>query len=53
MNQPVVWVHGDCLSPYGPALKAYPDAPAIWVWDSADRGVAAEFQTPLLSMNVC
>lgn len=35
MNQPVVWVHGDCLSPYSPALKAYPDAPAIWVWDDA------------------
>lgn len=35
MNQPIVWVHGDCLSPYGPALKAYPDAPAIWVWDDA------------------
>lgn len=35
MNQPVVWVHGDCLSPYGPGLKAYPDAPAIWVWDDA------------------
>jgi len=33
MNYPVVWVHGDCLSPYGPALKTYPDAPAIWVWD--------------------
>jgi hypothetical protein len=35
MNQPIVWVHGDCLSPYNPALKAYPDAPAIWVWDDA------------------
>ena len=35
MNYPVVWVHVDCLSPYGPALKAYPDAPAIWVWDDA------------------
>ena len=35
MNQPIVWVHGDCLNPYGPALKAYPDAPAIWVWDDA------------------
>jgi len=44
MNQPVVWVHGDCLSPYGPALKAYPDA-RPWVWDEADR-VAAESQTP-------
>ncbi len=35
MNHPVIWVHGDCLSPYGPALKAYPDAHAIWVWDDA------------------
>lgn len=33
MNHPVIWVHGDCLSPHGPALKAHPDAPAIWVWD--------------------
>lgn len=35
MNQPIVWVHGDCLSSYNPALKAHPDAPAIWVWDDA------------------
>jgi nucleotide-binding universal stress UspA family protein len=35
MTHPVVWVHGDCLSPYGSALKAYPNAPAIWVWDEA------------------
>lgn len=35
MSHPVVWVHGDCLSPNNPALKAYPDAPAIWVWDDA------------------
>ena len=35
MTHPVVWVHGDCLSPYSPALKAYPDTPAIWVWDEA------------------
>lgn len=32
-DRTVVWVHGDCLSPYGPALAAFPDAPAIWVWD--------------------
>lgn len=32
---PIVWVHGDCLSPYNPALKNYPDTPAIWVWDDA------------------
>lgn len=30
---PIVWVHGDCLSPSGPALAAYPAAPAIFVWD--------------------
>ncbi len=35
MNQPIVWVHGDCLSPQNPALQAYADAPAIWVWDDA------------------
>lgn len=31
----IVWVHGDCLSPHGPALSLYPDAPALWVWDEA------------------
>lgn len=29
----IIWIHGDCLSPKNPALLAYPDAPAIWVWD--------------------
>ncbi|MBD2253130.1 hypothetical protein [Nostoc parmelioides] len=35
MNKPIVWIHGDCLSPLNPALQEYPDAPAIWVWDDA------------------
>ncbi|YAF97390.1 MAG: hypothetical protein AB3A66_06940 [Nodularia sp. CChRGM 3473] len=35
MSQPIVWVHGDCLSPANPALQAYPDVPAVWVWDEA------------------
>ncbi|AVH70436.1 hypothetical protein [Nostoc sp. 'Lobaria pulmonaria (5183) cyanobiont'] len=35
MNKPIVWVHGDCLSPNNPTLQKYPDAPAIWVWDEA------------------
>ena len=35
MTKPIVWVHGDCLSPQNPALQEYPDAPAIWVWDDA------------------
>lgn len=33
MEKPIVWVHGDCLSPKNPALETYPNAPAIWVWD--------------------
>lgn len=31
----VVWVHGDCLSPYNPAIVQNPDAPAVFVWDDA------------------
>lgn len=31
----VVWIHADCLRPLHPALAAYPDAPAIFVWDEA------------------
>ncbi|MEN9933509.1 MAG: hypothetical protein RLZZ387_88 [Chloroflexota bacterium] len=34
-SRPIVWVHGDCLSPRGPALDAHPGAPAIFVWDDA------------------
>jgi nucleotide-binding universal stress UspA family protein len=33
MRQPLVWLHGDCLSPFAPPLLAYPDAPTLWVWD--------------------
>jgi hypothetical protein len=29
----IIWIHGDNLNPGGPALAAYPGAPAIWVWD--------------------
>lgn len=32
-NKIIIWVHGDNLSPHGPALSAHPDAPAVWVWD--------------------
>ncbi|MBD2662875.1 hypothetical protein B6N60_00388 [Richelia sinica FACHB-800] len=35
MNKPIIWIHGDCLSPYNPALQEYPNTPAIWVWDEA------------------
>ena len=33
MNQPLVWIHGDDLSPYNRALKSYPEAPALFVFD--------------------
>lgn len=32
-DRTVIWIHGNCLSPEGPALRAYPGAPAIFVWD--------------------
>lgn len=35
MSQPIIWIHGDCLSPRNPALEEYPEATAIWVWDDA------------------
>ncbi len=31
ITHPVIWIHGDCLSPS--ALRRFPSAPAIWVWD--------------------
>jgi len=34
-NSPIIWIHGDSLSPYNPAFQAFPDVPAIWVWDDA------------------
>lgn len=34
-SRPIVWLHGDNLSPYSPALTAAVDAPALWVWDDA------------------
>lgn len=29
----LVWIHGDCLSPYNPASVRYPGAPAAFVFD--------------------
>lgn len=33
MTKTIVWIHGDCLDPQQAALREYPGAPAIWVWD--------------------
>lgn len=35
MTQAIIWIHGDCLSSQNPVFSAYPNAPAIWVWDDA------------------
>jgi hypothetical protein len=29
----ITWIHGDSLRPTNPAIVAYPDAPALFVWD--------------------
>lgn len=34
-THPIVWVHGDALSPHNPALHTHPEAPALFVWDEA------------------
>lgn len=32
---PILWIHGDCLSPDNAAYQTYPTAPAIFVFDDA------------------
>jgi hypothetical protein len=34
MNRPLVWLHGDSLSPEDPAVKAYPGCPRVFVFDA-------------------
>ena len=33
-RRPLLWVHGEALSPVHPALGAYPGAPAVFVFDT-------------------
>ncbi len=35
MQNPILWIHGDCLAFDSPAFQQYPHAPALWVWDDA------------------
>jgi deoxyribodipyrimidine photo-lyase len=32
--RPLVWVHGEALGPANPALRAHPEAPAVFVFDT-------------------
>jgi hypothetical protein len=34
-ERPILWVHGDALSPEHPIFRAYPQAPAIFCFDEA------------------
>ena len=33
MDEPLIWIHGDCLDPRSPALTAHPRAPRVFVFD--------------------
>jgi deoxyribodipyrimidine photo-lyase len=33
-QRPLVWVHGEALGPANPALRAHPEAPAVFVFDA-------------------
>ena len=34
LQRPLVWVHGEALGPANPALRAHPQAPAVFVFDT-------------------
>jgi deoxyribodipyrimidine photo-lyase len=35
LQAPVLWIHGEALSPANPALRAHPGRPALFVFDAA------------------
>lgn len=35
MSEPLIWIHGDCLDPRSPALRRWPNARRIFVFDEA------------------
>ena len=34
MQRPILWIHEEALGPANPALQAWPDAPALFVFDT-------------------
>ena len=34
MQRPILWIHDEALGPANPALRAWPDAPALFVFDA-------------------
>ena len=35
LQRPILWIHDEALGPANPALQTWPDAPALFVFDSA------------------
>lgn len=35
MSEPLIWIHGDCLDPRSPALRRWPTARRLFVFDDA------------------
>ena len=35
MQRPILWIHGEAIGPANPALQAYPNRPAVFVFDAA------------------
>ena len=34
LQRPILWIHEEALGPANPALRAWPDAPALFVFDT-------------------
>ena len=34
MQRPILWIHEEALGPANPGLRAWPDAPALFVFDT-------------------
>ena len=34
MQRPILWIHEEALGPANPALRAWPEAPALFVFDT-------------------
>ena len=35
MKRPILWIHEEALGPANPALRAWPEAPALFVFDTS------------------
>ncbi|EDY38220.1 probable deoxyribodipyrimidine photolyase [Cyanobium sp. PCC 7001] len=52
-RRPIVWVHGEALGPANPALRSWPSAPALFVFDDALITSAGLSRKRLLFLQEC